>query len=84
MRIRCEFNTCKHNTNCGKEYKDIKRKGVCTCNEDIELDAFCVNSVLKEDFDGEVPGGVFDKNLNTAEGLFCNKYVFAKEKYKND
>ena len=82
MRIRCEFNTCKHNTNCGKEYKDIKCKGVCSCQEDIELDAFCVNSVLKEDFDGEVPGGVFDKNLNTAEGLFCNKYVFAKERYK--
>ena len=63
MRIRCEFNTCKHNTNCGKEYKDIKRKGVCTCGEDIELDAFCVNSVLKEDFDGEVEYYV-DKNKN--------------------
>ena len=82
MKIKCEWNTCKHNTNCGKEYKDIKCKGVCTCQEDIELDAFCINSVLKEDFDGEVPGGVFDKNLNTAEGLFCNKYVFAKERYK--
>ena len=70
MRIRCEFNTCKHNTNCGKEYKDIKR------------DAFCVSSISKEDFDGDIPKGAFDEVLNTAEGLFCNKYVFAKERYK--
>ena len=84
MRIRCEFNTCKHNTNCGKEYGNIKRKGICTCNEDIELDAFCVMSVLDNDFDGDVPEGVFDKNLNTAEGLFCSKYEFDKERYKND
>ena len=82
MKIKCEWNTCKHNTNCGKEYKDIKCKGVCTCQEDIELDAFCINSVLKEDFDGGVPGEIFNENLNTAEGLFCNKYVFAREKYK--
>ena len=84
MKIRCEFNTCKHNTNCGKKYEDIKCKGVCTCQEDIELDAFCINSTLEEDFDGDIPKGVFNEVLNYAEGLYCNKYEFAKEKYKND
>ena len=82
MRIRCEFNTCKHNTNCGKEYKDIKCKGVCTCQEDIELDNFCIDLDSEACFDGDFPKGAFDEALGIVEGLFCNKYVFAKEKYK--
>ena len=80
MKMYCDWNLCKHNTNNGKEYKDIKHIGICTCQEDITFTGFMVSNVDKSDFDGDLETGAYDEKTDTAEGLFCSKYEFKGDK----